>query len=136
MDDFVDNSRLGNEQFVIKLLVVSGTLRVRVKGEIIVYPHFKFALCVQSRIEFANRNCRKSSEKLLVCAKALFKHINSFRKCEVDHIGQHFFNLFGININLNGANFRRDTGNRPIQQFQVNHTYHWATGLFSPLIMD
>lgn len=60
MDDFIDNHRLCSEDFIIRLFVVSLALNVAVEGEIIVDPYFYFALGIQSAIEFANRNCRKS----------------------------------------------------------------------------
>ena len=80
MDDFIDYGRLGSEDFVIRLFFVGLTLNDAVEWEIIVDPHFYFTLAVQSAIEFANRNRRKSLEKLLVGIKTLFKHINGLRK--------------------------------------------------------
>ena len=90
-------------------------LNVAVKRKVIVDPHFKFTLGVHSTIEFANRNRRKSEEKLLVCANTLFKDINGLGKGKVDHISQGFLDLLGVYINLNKSNLRSNTGNFSVQ---------------------
>lgn len=72
MDDFVDNGRLCDKHVGDRVFSVRGSLKVAVKGEVVVDPDFEFALGVEAGIEFGDRNCSKFSVNFLVGQNALF----------------------------------------------------------------